>query len=108
MDGIVTLAAGSDVRGSVRDGRITSNAGVKTAMLIIGACILALTIFVLVMQKWKPQSQVAQINVSGAGLAAAVVVGIFLMAPTVAFTLLGTIGGFLLQLGVDFLSLITG
>ena len=110
----VVLAVG-DVRGPVNDamrrlsGWVNGNQGLKLAMLLFGGIAVLITIFVLAMRKWKPQSEITQaVNVNTAGLVAVMALGIFLMVPTIAVTLFGAAFGWGMQLFANLVGMITG
>lgn len=103
-DDTVTLAA--DIRGQFQSGVdsvfgwLTANAGLVNAMRVIGALILIALIALWLIKKYKPNSQMgSMLNMTGAGWAAAIALGIILVVPDLAAALLGTTGGWLLNFG---------
>lgn len=98
-----TLVMADDIRSTFSDSVgqfadwLTANAGITNALKIIGGMIGIITIVVLLAQKYKPGSQLAQINVQAGGLIAACCIAVVCVAPKMALTLLATVVGWFLE-----------
>ena len=102
-DNTVTLAA--DVRGQFQAGVdslfgwLNENAGLVRFMRVVGALMIVAIIALWLLKKYKPNSQLGTVlNMTGAGWIAGLALSIILVVPDLAAALLGTTGGWLLNL----------
>lgn len=101
---MVTLAAGGDIRGQFKSGIdtfsgwLTANAGIVNAMRVLGGLIIIIAVVILLAKKYKPNSQLGQVDVSAKGLVCGALLAVLLVVPEMGLGLIGTIGGWCLEL----------